>query len=426
MYQKIFEHFLRCGKVTTDSRKIEKDAIYFALKGEKFNGNSFAHAALKDGASMAVVDEDQQTDDPRIVLVNDVLHALQQVSRMYRETFHIPFLAITGSNGKTSTKELIRDVLAKKYKVSATKGNLNNHIGIPLTLLSIPRDCEFAVIEMGANHQKEISGYCTYAKPDYGLITNMGKAHLEGFGGEAGVVIGKKELYDYVNTTGGKIFVNLELDKLRIASTGMNVIPYGFNSGDFQIACVAESPVVEYSYNDNSTQGVFRTNLAGAYNLYNIASAIVVGRYFGVDIKDIHDAITSYIPDNNRSQLTRTSRNLLIMDAYNANPTSMEFALVGLSRQQTQKKFFVIGDMLELGNEAPVEHAHIIDIAKNLGLEGIIVGEQFGKVGSHSSFKWFQDNTEAKKYLEALNLSDCTILIKGSRGIRLEEVVTAL
>jgi UDP-N-acetylmuramoyl-tripeptide--D-alanyl-D-alanine ligase len=416
MYEHIFEHFLRCRKVTTDSRKIGKDAIYFALKGEKFNGNAFALASLEAGASMAVVDEAQHVDDPRIVLVEDALVALQQVALLYRESLHIPFLAITGSNGKTTTKELIRDVLAKKYKVSATRGNLNNHIGVPLTLLEIPEDCEFAVIEMGANHQNEIRGYCAYTKPDFGLITNMGKAHLEGFGGEEGVVRGKKELYDYVNGAGGKVFVNIELEKLYNASSGMNIIPYGFASGGFQLACVSESPVVEYSCAHAASRGVYQTHLAGAYNLYNIASAIAVGRYFGVQEEEIHDAISSYTPDNNRSQLTRTEKNLLILDAYNANPTSLGYALEGLSKQNTDRKFFVIGDMLELGNASPAEHLNILNVAKEL----------FGKVGQNGPFKWFADNLEAKKYLEKLNLKDHTILIKGSRGIKLEEVVSAL
>jgi UDP-N-acetylmuramoyl-tripeptide--D-alanyl-D-alanine ligase len=426
MYEKIYEQFLRCRKVTTDSRKIEAGSIYFALKGEKFNGNAFALAALDAGASMAVVDEPQDKDDARVVLVSDGLTALQQVARMYRESFSIPFLAITGSNGKTTTKELIRDVLAKKYKVSATKGNLNNHIGVPLTLLSIPADCEFAVIEMGANHRGEIAGYCQYAKPDYALITNMGKAHLEGFGGEEGVVLGKRELYDFVNAGGGSLFVNTELEKLRKSSEGMRIIPYGFHTGAFQIECVSESPVLTYSYRSDNHAATYTTHLAGAYNLYNIASAIVVGRYFGVAEHDIHDAIQSYIPDNNRSQLTRTEKNLLILDAYNANPTSLEFALIGLSRQDNRNRFFVIGDMLELGEAAPEEHRHILQVAKDLQLNGIVVGEQFGKVCGDYAFDWFPDNVHAREYLEKKNLRDHTILIKGSRGIRLEEVVPAL
>jgi UDP-N-acetylmuramoyl-tripeptide--D-alanyl-D-alanine ligase len=426
MYDKIFRQFLECRRVTTDSRKIEPGAIYFALKGDKFNGNLFAADALKAGAFMAVVDEDVNTEDPRIVRVDSGLHALQQVARLYRESLNIPFLAITGSNGKTTTKELIRDVLAKKFRVSATIGNLNNHIGVPLTLLSIPQDCEFAVIEMGANHRGEIRDYCTYAKPDYGLITNMGKAHLEGFGGEAGVVLGKKELYDYVNAAGGKLFVNTELNKLRDASAGMKVISYGFEGPEFKLRVVSESPALRYRIDSSGFSAEITTRLAGAYNLYNIASAIVVGRYFGVKDQDIHEAIQNYTPDNNRSQLTKTERNLLILDAYNANPTSLEFALLALAKQQTDKRFFVIGDMLELGDAAEQEHEHILQVATDLGLKGIVVGSNFGKVQHHFSFPWFPDNEEAKDYLMSEKPVGYTILIKGSRGIRLEEVLSAL
>lgn len=426
MYEKIFSQFLKCRKVTTDSRKIEKDAIYFALKGDKFNGNLFAREALKAGASMAVVDEDVAIDHPAVIRVDNGLQALQEVARMYRESLGIPFLAITGSNGKTTTKELIRDVLAKKFRVTATIGNLNNHIGVPLTLLSIPRDCEFAVIEMGANHRGEIRGYCAYAKPDFGLITNMGKAHLEGFGGEAGVVLGKKELYDYVHSAGGKVFVNTELQKLRDASHGMNVIPYGFDGPGFTLRVLSESPALCYEVKSAEFSGEINTNLAGAYNLYNIASAIVVGRYFGVSDADIHDAIKYYMPDNNRSQLRSTDRNLLILDAYNANPTSLEFALIALSKQQTDKKYFVIGDMLELGEASEQEHRNILKVAAGLELTGIVVGSHFGKVCSDFKFPWFANNLEAKEYLLSHKLTGYTILIKGSRGIKLEEVIPAL
>jgi len=422
MIQRIFEQFTIVRSVTTDTRKINQGDIFFALKGGNFNGNTFAAKALEMGASMVVIDEPQQPNDERMVLVEDVLTALQQVAKLYRESLNIPFLAITGSNGKTTTKELIRDVLAQRYRVSATIGNLNNHIGVPLTLLAIPADCELAIVEMGANHQGEIRTYCEYALPTHALITNMGKAHLEGFGGEEGVVKGKKELYDHVHASGGVIFVNTDLEKLRRASEGMTIIPYSSDA----LECVSESPTLVYAHVHEGVRSEYATQLAGAYNLYNIASALVVGEHFGVTNVEIHAAICAYTPENNRSQVKRTERNTLIMDAYNANPTSLEFALEALSKQSAAQKFFVIGDMLELGDMGPAEHRHIIDVAKRLGLKGILVGPIFRSVWKDGDYDVFENNLAAKAYLETLAIRDHVILIKGSRGIKLEEVVSAL
>lgn len=422
----IFQQFLRVRSVSTDTRKINPGTIFFALKGENFNGNKFAQQALALGASMVVVDEEIDVVDEKIVQVPDVLAALQELTLNYRKTFQIPFLAITGSNGKTTTKELVREVLQKKFNVSATIGNLNNHIGIPLTILSIPSDCEFAIVEMGANHQGEIAAYCEYTQPDYGLVTNMGKAHLEGFGGEEGVVKGKGELYRYLHEHGATIFVNTELDKLRIATGGMQIIPYGFETGDFKLTCLSESPTLTYKYESAGEQTEIRTHLAGSYNLYNIASAICVGNYFGIDANDMHDAIASYEPDNNRSQVKNTKRNVLILDAYNANPSSLEYALISLSKQQNPKKYFVIGDMRELGEHGPEEHRRILHIARELQLEGITVGPLFSQLKSENPYTTFEDNLGAKQFLLSLSLTNHIILIKGSRGIRLEEVVEAL
>ena len=422
MIQRIFDHFLLVRSVTTDTRKIKHGDIFFALKGENFNGNSFAAKALEQGASMVVIDEDQHLNDARLVLVDNALLALQLVAKMYRESLKIPFLAITGSNGKTTTKELIRDVLAQRYRVSATIGNLNNHIGVPLTILAIPVDCEFAIIEMGANHQGEIRGYCEFALPTHALITNMGKAHLEGFGGEEGVVKGKKELYDYVHASGGVIFANSDLEKLRRSVEGMKVISYSSNA----LECVSESPTLIYAHVHRGVRSEYATQLAGAYNVYNIASAIAVGEYFGVPDEQIHAAICSYTPDNNRSQVKLTERNTLIMDAYNANPTSLEFALEALSKQLADKRFFVIGDMLELGEMGPAEHRSIINLAKRLGLKGILVGPIFKSVWEEGDFVVFENNLAAKSFLETQSIRDHVILIKGSRGIKLEEVISAL
>jgi len=422
MIQRIFEQFLKVRSVTTDTRKIHSGDIFFALKGGNFNGNTFAAKALEMGASMVVIDEPQQQHDGRMVLVEDVLTALQQVAKLYRQSLQIPFLAITGSNGKTTTKELIRDVLAKRYRVSATIGNLNNHIGVPLTLLAISADCELAIVEMGANHQGEIRSYCEYALPTHALITNMGKAHLEGFGGEEGVVKGKKELYDHVHASGGVIFANTDLEKLRRASEGMKIIPYSSQA----LECVSESPTLVYARVHEGVRSEYATQLAGAYNLYNIASALVVGEHFGVSNEQIHSAICAYTPENNRSQVKRTERNTLIMDAYNANPTSLEFALEALSKQSGEHKFFVIGDMLELGEMGPAEHRHIIEVAQRLGLKGILVGPIFKSVWKEGDYEVFENNLAAKAFLETQAMRDKVILIKGSRGIKLEEVVSAL
>ncbi len=426
MLKRIFDQFLKSHKISTDTRKIEKDSIFFALKGSNFNGNEFAMQALQTGAAMAVVDEPMGVEHSQIVSVDDALKAMQDLSREYRRTLNIPFLAITGSNGKTTTKELVRDVLARKYRVHATHGNLNNHIGVPLTLLSIPPDSQFAIIEMGANHQREIAGYCQYAEPDYGLITNMGKAHLEGFGGVEGVKKGKKELYDYIHENGGLLFVNTELESLKETSQGMRKVEYGFQTGDFKLELISESPVVTYLYQDASLQIQVKTNLAGAYNLYNIASAIVVGRYFEVEGAAIHAAIGSYLPDNNRSQLTKTERNVLIMDAYNANPSSMEHALVSLSNQEHPDKYFVIGDMRELGEESEAEHLKILKKAMDLKLNGITVGDFFYQLRNEAPFPSFKNRDDAREFLQNEALKDKLILVKGSRGIKLEEVISVL
>ena len=419
MLQPLFDHFVKHRTVTTDTRNITPHSIYFALKGERFNGNLFAQQALDSGSDFAVVDEEVESKDPRIIRVEDALKAMQDLALMYRQSLTIPFLAITGSNGKTTTKELIHSVLSKKYKVHATKGNLNNHIGVPLTLLSIPADATFAVIEMGANHQREIDGYCQYALPDFGLITNIGKAHLEGFGGVEGVKKGKRELYDFVSKRGGKVFVNTELANLDEVSQGMDRIPYGFESGDFSLNITGEDPFLRFEYVVNGKTYSVNSKLSGAYNLYNFASAIVVGNYFGVTPEAQVEAMEGYDPDNNRSQIVKTEKNTLIMDAYNANPSSMENALINLSRQKGPL-FFVMGDMRELGEEGPAEHQAMLEVATKLKLNGVTVGEVFAQVAGFDQYPRFKDAEAARAYLTGLDLHDHMILIKGSRGIRLE------
>ena len=419
MLQPLFDHFLKHRTVTTDTRNITPHSIYFALKGEHFNGNLFAQQALDGGSDFAVVDEEVESNDPRIIRVDDALKAMQDLALMYRQSLTIPFLAITGSNGKTTTKELIHAVLSKKYKVHATKGNLNNHIGVPLTLLSIPADATFAVVEMGANHQREIDSYCQYALPDFGLITNIGKAHLEGFGGVEGVKKGKRELYDFVSKRGGKVFVNSELANLDEVSQGMDKIPYGFETGDFKLKITGEDPFLRFEYAVDGKTYTVNSKLSGAYNLYNFASAIVVGNYFGVSPEAQVEAMEGYDPDNNRSQIVKTEKNTLIMDAYNANPSSMENALINLSRQKGQL-YFVMGDMRELGEEGPAEHKAMLDVASKLKLNGVTVGDVFLKVEGYDAYPRFKDAEAARAYLTGLDLHDHMILIKGSRGIRLE------
>ncbi len=428
MIDRIYNQFLLSGMVATDTRKLEEGSIFFALKGASFNGNLFAESALAKGCSMAIADEDCGFSHPNLIRVENVLETLQGVALLYRRSFNIPFLAITGSNGKTTTKELVRDVLLKKFKVHATKGNLNNHIGIPLTILSMPKDCQFAVIEMGANHQNEVKSYCEFTEPDFGLITNIGKAHLEGFGGMEGVKKGKKELYDYLNESGKHIFCNTDLDEIKEITAGMkNLLPFGNNTGGLNIKLIAENPAVVYSSQIDGATSQYQTNLAGGFNLQNIIAAIAIGRFFGVQENLIHQAVTDYNPDNNRSQIVRTSRNRLIMDAYNANPSSLENALISLSHQKKESDcYFVIGDMLELGAEGKEEHRKILQIARDLGLEGITVGPIFYSLQKEFETNAFVNNEEAKAFLEQNTLTNKLILIKGSRGIRLEEVVSAL
>jgi UDP-N-acetylmuramoyl-tripeptide--D-alanyl-D-alanine ligase len=426
MQDKIYRKFLEVKSITSDTRSVQTGAIFFALKGEKFNGNLFAKQALESGASMAVVDEDIFDTDDRIIKVDDVLQSLQQLANAYRRTFNIPLIAITGSNGKTTTKELMRDVLAKKYRVHATKGNLNNHIGIPLTLLSMPEDCEIAIIEMGANHQQEIASYCKFTEPTHGLITNMGKAHLEGFGSEEGVIKGKKELYDYLKASGGKAFVNIELPKLATTAAGGNIIAYGFEQPDFELKLLRENPVISYEFISQGKPVKATTHLVGAYNLYNIASAIAVGKFLEVEDSSIHEAISSYRPDNNRSQLVNTAKNSIIMDAYNANPTSMGHALLSLSKMEGNQPYFIIGDMRELGDASLDEHQRILELVQDLQLEGIAIGDLFEQAAQGTSQKSFLTLEEAKNFLLQHPISQKTILLKGSRGMHLEDLMPQL
>ncbi|MFZ6051945.1 UDP-N-acetylmuramoyl-tripeptide--D-alanyl-D-alanine ligase [Halocola ammonii] len=420
--QQLIEKYKQQRKVTTDSRKVSEGDIYFALKGPNFDGNKFAQSALQDGASFAVVDDSSLSGD-RMIHVDDVLTALQDLAKLIRSEFTFPVIGITGSNGKTTTKELMRDVLQKKLKAHATKGNLNNHIGVPITILNTPLETELAIIEMGANHVGEIASLCEISQPDYGLITNIGKAHLEGFGGIEGVKKGKSELYKSVAKQGKTIFVNGNDDTLLELSEGQDRIIYGDSTDNlFEIELDESFPTVSFTWKTHdSSFPEISTNLTGGYNLPNISAALAVGIHFGVDASMINEAISEYTPDNNRSQLKTTDKdNLLILDAYNANPTSMEMALRNLSGMRAQRKFFVIGDMLEVGESSKEEHQNIVDLAIDLELDGILVGKEFSKISS--PYPTFTDADDAIAYLKERELYSTTILLKGSRGIQLEKV----
>ncbi len=424
--EQLLDHFRKVKKVSTDSRTVEEGTIYFALKGDNFNGNHFAADALAKGASLVVVDDEQDIAADKMYLVSSVLETLQNLSRDYRRLFSIPVLAITGSNGKTTSKELTRDVLSKRYKkVHATKGNLNNHIGVPLTLLSMPEDCDFAIIEMGANHQGEIKALCEIAEPKYGLITNIGKAHLEGFGGEEGVFKGKKELFDFLDATIGLAFVNEEFENLILASMNVAYIPFRLCTPSRQFEIISSSPELIFAYTCPEYSKEYKTHLTGSYNIHNIIAALSIGNHFKVPYEDGLEAICEYIPDNNRSQVSKTQSNLVLMDAYNANPSSMSQALLNLS-QQKDATFFVIGDMFELGDSSAEEHEKILNLATELNLTGIAIGKHFSAFKNTSNYTLFDTKEKALDWLSVHPIEHKTILLKGSRGMKLEDLLSAL
>jgi len=421
MIQELLAYYLTHPVVTTDSRNITPGCIFFALKGEHFNGNDFLQLALDQGAGRVVGDEERGIQDERCIICADSLTALQALARLYRESWHFPVVGITGSNGKTTTKELVRDVLSTRYKVHATKGNLNNHIGIPLTILSAPQDTELAIIEMGANHQKEIASYCQYAQPSHGFITNIGKAHLEGFGGQEGVKKGKKELYDYLNGNGGEIFVNLELPWMQEITIGMNIIPFGQH---FSIVVNDKPNGMDLLLDLGQERIPFSSLLTGAYNVYNIQTALEIGFHFGVDMKKAAQAVADYLPENMRSQWKETEKNNLIIDAYNANPTSLEHALIHLSKISDGDTLAIVGEMREMGEYSAEEHGRMVELLTDLGLAAILVGKEFEPW--KMAFPYFETVDELISWIKNNPLERKTILIKGSRGIQLERVIPCL
>jgi UDP-N-acetylmuramoyl-tripeptide--D-alanyl-D-alanine ligase len=425
--ESLYQLFLDAWRVCTDSRQVQKGDLFFALQGENFDGNAFAFEALKKGAHAVVIDNPEYFTKPgETFLVDDVLEALQQLATYHRDKLKIPIIAITGSNGKTTTKELLTAVLQEKYKVCATRGNLNNHIGVPLTLLSIKATHEIAVVEMGANHVGEIGFLCDIAKPNYGIITNIGKAHLEGFGGFEGVKRAKSELYRYLEAHQGTAFIS-QKDEVLQALKG-NVAEIATHSLDFDAKVVENFPYLQFSYHDKDYESpVVATHLVGAYNIDNLLYAIAVGNFFQVPAMDIEKAISGYVPKNNRSQLELTAKeNHVVVDCYNANPSSMANALENFANIRASNKFFILGDMLELGDESIDEHLAIFYRIQELGLRGMYVGLIFAESLRGKTATCFHDKKHAEIYLRGLQLQNHWILLKGSRGIYLEEFLPLL
>ena len=415
----IFELFLNYKKVTTDTRNIEKNSIFFALKGANFNGNLFASQAIDQGAIAAIVDEKEFEDvSKNIYFVHDTLETLQDLARNYRNYLKIPFIGMTGSNGKTTTKELIASVLKEKYNVHFTFGNLNNHIGVPLTILSIPDHAEVAVIEMGANHQKEIELLASIAQPDFGYITNFGKAHLDGFGGIEGVIKGKSELYDYLKSAHKTAFINLE-DKIQVEKTeNLNRITFGIDKGDFKISpALSQSDYIAVEFEKELIQ----TNLTGSYNFSNISCAITIGKYFKLSNQEIKDGLENYHPTNNRSQVIEREGYKIIMDAYNANPSSMEASLKNFSNFKGTKTV-ILGDMFELGETSDNEHNNIAKLALDYGFNQIyLLGKNFQKTDIQSNnIHKFEKRVDFENYVKSNFKYSDNILIKGSHGMRLD------
>ena len=415
--QELHQIFLKSNGVCIDTRKIIKNSIFFALKGKNFNGNEFAVAALKNGCNYAVIDEIKFQEDERFIFVDDVLNCLQQLSNFHRKKLKCPVIGITGTNGKTTTKELIFAILNRKYKTVATQGNLNNHIGVPLTLLSTPIETEMLIVEMGANHPGEIDFLSKIIQPNFGIITNIGKAHLEGFGGYEGVIKTKSELYQYIEKTNGKLFVNSDDDLLLSLSKYSERIIYGENS-----TLISSNPLVEFNFKNT----LISTKMIGSYNYYNLAAACSVGDFFGVSIDNCKSAIESYIPSNNRSQFEKSEKgNTLILDAYNANPSSMLVAIQSFEQIKAKNKIAILGDMLELGDDSLKEHQLITEeLVKRNFHQVLLVGNEFRQ--TKSNFLYFKNSNELINWIQNNPIQNSTVLLKASRGIRLESLIEFL
>lgn len=427
--EELYNRFTECNGLTTDSRHCPEGSMFLALKGETFNGNAFAARSLAQGCRYAVVDEPQYAspENPRIILVDNCLETLQKLANYHRRRLGTRMIGVTGTNGKTTTKELIATVLGEKFKVLYTQGNFNNHIGVPLTLLRLKPEHEMAVIEMGANHPGEIKTLVHIAEPDYGIITNVGKAHLQGFGSFEGVIRTKGELYDFLREKGNAtIFIQNENPYLNKIAAGLTCVRYGQTPGlDVTGKVVACSPFLHFSWTAEGISHDVQTHLIGAYNLDNALAAVAIGRYFGVEDTKICHALSSYVPQNNRSQLVHTASNTLIVDAYNANPTSMMAALENFRQMEAAHKVAILGDMKELGEGSHEEHQKVVDFLKECGFERVmLVGPEFG--GTASSFEHYKDVKEVEALLAAHPLQGCCILVKGSNSMKLSELPASL
>ncbi|WP_421946303.1 UDP-N-acetylmuramoyl-tripeptide--D-alanyl-D-alanine ligase [Pedobacter sp.] len=428
--EKLYNYFLENPSISTDTRSITKGSIFFALKGDNFNANEFAQQAVDNGASYAIVDEAKYANE-RCLLVEDVLSALQDLARHHRKQLKIPVIGLTGSNGKTTSKELVNAVLAERYKTFATFGNLNNHIGVPLSILSITNDVQIAIIEMGANHQKEIELLCTIAQPTHGIITNVGMAHLDGFGGFEGVKKGKAELYAYLKETNGYTFINRDNSYLQemCATAGLSkLIYYGTENGNTIKGNLKSSdPFIEVEWTNHEVSSTVKTNLTGSYNFENILAAICIGDFFDMEVDEINNGLSNYQPKNNRSQLTKTKNNTVICDFYNANPSSMSAALTNISSLSAENKTVILGDMFELGEESALQHEIIANQAVDSSLQEIIlIGKYFFVLKDKLDAIFFETPTEAATYLQEKPIKNNLVLLKGSRGMKLENLLQYL
>jgi UDP-N-acetylmuramoyl-tripeptide--D-alanyl-D-alanine ligase len=427
--ESLYQLYLKYPSVSTDTRKVQEGDLFFALRGENFNGNEFAIQALDNGAAYAIIDEEiKDTGDytDRLIPAENVLSALQSLAGHHRNQFSIPFIAITGSNGKTTTKELIHAVLSEKYKTYTTEGNLNNHIGIPLTILKIKKDAEIAIVEMGANHLEEIAGYCVYTRPTHGLITNAGKAHLEGFGGLEGVRKGKGELFDYLRAYGGSAFVMWDYDYLQQMSKGIReVFSYGTNHADITGITEEATLYLKVSITKGSSAGSIQTRLTGDYNLPNVLAAVCVGNYFKVDPGTIKKGVENYEPSNSRSQLIQAGSNRIVLDAYNANPSSMKMAIENFIQFPVDDKILLLGGMMELGTDSIAEHELILRlIGKNKWKEVVLVGGDFLKI--KHPYRSFTNAEEAGHWVASQSFNHTTFLVKGSRSMQMEKSIESL
>ena len=424
--EELYKIFIEHPSIQTDTRKIQRGDLFFALKGENFNGNLFAQKALASGAAFAVIDETIEDTNKRLIKTDNVLQTLQALAKYHRQQFNIPFIAITGSNGKTTSKELATAVLSTTFKTYTTKGNLNNHIGIPLTILSVKADAEIAVIEMGANHQKEIESYCEYTLPTHGVITNCGKAHLEGFGGIEGVKKGKGELFDYLRANNGTVFIMNDYEYLMEISAGIKTVrTYGTIDADILGSPNTEKEFLEVSIKKGSEIKKICTNLVGEYNLPNVLLAVSIGKYFGVPDEKIKSALENYHPSNSRSQLIENgNNNKIILDAYNANPTSMKAAIENFAKLHIEHKVLMLGGMMELGNESIEEHLAIIKLIDSFTWKNVVlVGGDFSKV--QNNYINFSNSLEARDWFKKQEFNNTGVLVKGSRSMQMEKVLEA-